>query len=123
MRILSIRNPHASLILRGCKTIEVRTWKTGFRGRLGIHVSTKRDPMVGVDDTLMLLPEGHLVGEVDLLGCREMLPTDGLAAHSEYRQGAYAWDLANPVVYDIPTSVRGRLGLWRLPKDSLYLED
>lgn len=41
MKTLSIRQPFASLICRGIKTIENRTWKTDYRGKLLIHASGK----------------------------------------------------------------------------------
>lgn len=41
MKTLSIRQPFASLICRGIKTIENRSWKTAYRGKLLIHASGK----------------------------------------------------------------------------------
>ena len=41
MKTLSIRQPFASLICRGIKTIENRSWDTTYRGRLLIHASGK----------------------------------------------------------------------------------
>lgn len=38
-RVLSIKQPWASLIAHGIKNIENRTWKTKFRGRILIHAS------------------------------------------------------------------------------------
>ena len=41
MKTLSIRQPFASLICRGIKTIENRSWDTTYRGKLLIHASGK----------------------------------------------------------------------------------
>jgi len=41
MKTLSIRQPFASLICRGIKTIENRSWDTSYRGKLLIHASGK----------------------------------------------------------------------------------
>jgi len=41
MKTLSIRQPFASLICRGIKIIENRSWKTNYRGKLLIHASGK----------------------------------------------------------------------------------
>jgi hypothetical protein len=41
MKTLSIRQPYASLICRGIKTIENRSWDTKYRGKLLIHASGK----------------------------------------------------------------------------------
>ncbi|ESY13915.1 ASCH domain-containing protein [Mesorhizobium sp. LNJC394B00] len=40
---LSIKQPWAELILLGRKTIEVRSWPTGFRGPLALHTGKKPD--------------------------------------------------------------------------------
>src|SRR6516225_9551070 len=41
IRALSIRQPWAELILRRRKPIEIRTWKSDYRGWLLIHASEK----------------------------------------------------------------------------------
>lgn len=40
MRVLSIKQPWASMIVRGAKRFEVRSWKTDYRGPLLIHASS-----------------------------------------------------------------------------------
>ena len=37
MRVLSVRQPWASLLVRGVKDIENRTWSTTYRGPVLIH--------------------------------------------------------------------------------------
>ena len=39
MKAISIRQPYASFVFAGIKTVENRTWKTEHRGRLLIHAS------------------------------------------------------------------------------------
>ena len=39
MKVLSIQQPYASLIMLGFKTIETRSWATKYRGELLIHAS------------------------------------------------------------------------------------
>ena len=39
VKTLSVRQPYAALICAGVKTVENRTWKTDYRGRLLIHAS------------------------------------------------------------------------------------
>ncbi len=42
MKALTIRQPWASLIAHGVKTIETRSWKTSYRGPIAIHAGAKR---------------------------------------------------------------------------------
>lgn len=39
MKALSIKQPYATLIAKGIKDVENRTWKTNFRGKIYIHSS------------------------------------------------------------------------------------
>ena len=41
MKVLSVKEPFATLILNGIKKIETRSWKTNYRGELFIHASGK----------------------------------------------------------------------------------
>ena len=43
MKVLSLKQPWAELILLGRKTIEVRKWNTAFRGEFLIHASGNTD--------------------------------------------------------------------------------
>ena len=44
MKALSLTEPYATLIRKGIKTIETRSWKTSYRGKLYIHASSTRIP-------------------------------------------------------------------------------
>lgn len=43
MKIVSVKQPWASLIVRGVKDIENRSWSTIYRGPLLVHASLKPD--------------------------------------------------------------------------------
>ena len=44
MKVLSIKEPFATLIKEGKKKIETRSWKTSYRGELYIHASSTKIP-------------------------------------------------------------------------------
>ena len=44
MKVLSLTEPYATLIKNGIKTIETRSWKTNYRGKLYIHASSTKIP-------------------------------------------------------------------------------
>lgn len=108
MKALSVRQPWASMIAGGRKTIETRTWSTDYRGDLLI-VSSKRPKWGG-------LPLGQGLCVVELVDCRPMTIEDEPAAQCkmyEYGIGAYSWCLENirPVEH---FPVRGQLGLYEV---------
>jgi hypothetical protein len=41
-KVISIKQPYATFICAGIKTVENRTWKTNYRGRLLIHASGEK---------------------------------------------------------------------------------
>ncbi len=68
MKALSIRQPWADLILRGRKTLELRTWTVKYRGPLAIHASQTVERQTclahGLDPDLVTT--GAVIGIVDL---------------------------------------------------------
>lgn len=108
MKALSVRQPWASLIASGQKTIEVRSWKTLYRGPLLICASRSR---CNADPTL---PRGVAVCLVDLCDCRPFVPdSDTQAACFPGRPEDFAWVLSNPrPIHQFP--VLGRLSLFEV---------
>jgi predicted transcriptional regulator len=102
---LSVRQPWAELILRGKKTIEVRTLPLNKRERVHIYASlgaTDPDACAAVERAHRIdierLPRGVLVGTVEIVGCRPLVRGDSAAAGFEIEEtdGRYAWLLARP---------------------------
>lgn len=96
MKIISIRQPWASLIVSGHKDIENRTWTTRYRGPVLIHASQRPDDVSSEDierrfgvSPASEEPLGGVVGVADLVDC--------LTTHASrwYAQGHYAFVLAN----------------------------
>jgi hypothetical protein len=109
MKAISIKQPWASLIAAGIKTLEIRQWPTDHRGPLLI-VSSRR-PII----------EGHRHGEalcvVTIAGCRKMTRDDiPFACVKEMYFGHYAWVLKEVRVIE-PFGVMGQLRLFDVPDD------
>ena len=119
MKALSIKQPWASLIATGKKTIEVRTWRTNYRGNLLIVSSKKIDEMYPYKNFLRLgLPFGKAIAIARLSDCRPMQPEDHRAAMCPFKAGAFSWVLENVrQIRHFP--VRGQLGFYNveLPKE------
>ena len=71
MKILSIRQPWARLIVSGSKNIENRTWSTRYRGALLIHASLnvngRECRRYGLDPAN--LETGGVVGFAEIVDC------------------------------------------------------
>jgi hypothetical protein len=129
MIALTVRQPYASRIIAGVKTIENRTRGTRLRGQILVHAGASihqrfrmidRDPLLQAREVGML-PRAALLGVVQLvdahpagvcpdpLGCL----TGGGEQPTRDQPDVWHWVLADPVpfVTEVPR-VKGQLGFW-----------
>lgn len=126
MKVISIKQPWASLIILGYKTYEFRTWKTKYRGKLLIHASKTIDKkaLQRFEHLNLEYPLGQIIGEVDLCECLELNPSLARKIYNEdsnvyknvLNHVGYAWKLENVKKYDDYITINGKLGLWELVK-------
>lgn len=126
MKVISIREPFATLIANGTKTIETRSWKTNYRGELFIHASGKKLAKDILTNGYVLdliknldMSYGNIICRCNLVDCiymdEEFLeyikhnPTEYNVG--EYKLGRYAW-----IIKDIepiyPIFAKGQLSIW-----------
>lgn len=126
MKVLSIKEPFASLIKNKTKCIETRSWKTNYRGELYIHASLSKLNKYDDREELVELVKnidlsyGYIICKCSLVDCVYM--DEGFINmikknHREYvcgdySVGRYAWILDNIEVLDSPIKVKGKLGIW-----------
>lgn len=131
MKMLSIRQPWASLICAGIKDVENRTWNAKHRGRMLIHASSAKCPK----DIAYLLPvemgnamrnehiygnldlndfpTGAIIGYVDLVDCVED-DVDSIWADP----GCVKFILKNAYMFDEPiVGVKGKLNIFEYDMD------
>ena len=110
MKALSIKQPWASLIASGVKTIETRRWNTNFRGT--VLIVSSLNPVIND------LPTGKAIAIAEIYDCKPMTLQCEKFAYCEIYQGAYSWFLRN--IIPIPHfKVKGQLRLFdvSLPED------
>ncbi|MBR4693958.1 MAG: ASCH domain-containing protein [Bacilli bacterium] len=122
MKVLTIKQPWAELIVSGYKKYEFRSWKTKYRGKILIHagMSLEKDMVSRFKDYNLEYELGAIIGEATLEDCilvdkefNEKLKKEnpivyGRSNHVE----TYAWKLSNIKKYDKPIEIKGKLGLW-----------
>ena len=124
MKTLSVQQPWATFIARGWKVIEVRTWRTGYRGPLLIAASKGGNLPASVthieeEGEQIALPRGVALCVVDLLECRRLTLADAKPANLEPEDlpaDGWAWLLGNPRAVD-PVPIKGRLSLYDTPHE------
>ena len=124
MKVLTVKEPWASLIIDGYKKYEFRSWKTSYRGKVLIHAgkSIEKNNLELFKDYNLDYSWGYIIGEVELEDCmlvtdkmKEELNSDNEIVYGRSNHvGLYAWKLSNIVKYkkEDRISVNGKLGLW-----------
>lgn len=111
IRALSVRQPWASLIASGTKTLELRSRPATYRGP--VLIVTGQRVWAG-DHQFQLGPTGVTICLVDLVGCRRVSADDAAAACIVPPEGyEWGWELANP--RPVPQEPhKGKLGLYTI---------
>lgn len=132
MKVLSLTEPWATLVISGAKKIETRSWGTSHRGEIGIHAAKTfptsareccGDPYYrealaafGVHSWRDLLPRlGHMLGTARLVDCYQFTtspPPYPERAFGDFTRGRYGFVLEGARPLAVPILTRGALGLW-----------
>jgi len=132
VKVLTIREPFATLISLEIKKIETRSWKTNYRGKIYIHAGLNKDwKKLIADKNLDNIIDnlefnyGKIICEAELVDCILMTKEyiDDIKKHNyqeyevgEYKEGRYAWILNNIKVLDKKLEGKGQLGIWNFYK-------
>jgi hypothetical protein len=130
MKVLTVKNPWAYLIIHCGKDIENRARKTGYRGRIAIHCSLKTDEAAyeyiwGNPDIKKIFEalrekraeieklNGKIIGTVELYNCTypSLTVITNPSPWAEMESPFHYW-LKDPVAIAEPIPARGMLGLW-----------
>lgn len=126
MKVLTLREPWASLIGENIKKIETRSWFTNYRGELYIHAG--QTPIPANDARMNRLAKelsgsfhfGTIFAKCKLVDCvkidenyaNKVKASDYLCYDcGDYTPGRYAWLLKDIELID-PIPATGKLGLW-----------
>ncbi len=126
MKVLSIRQPWASLIVYGYKKYEFRSWKTKYRGEFLIHASkmVEKDNLERFKHLNIPFPTGVIMGKAYLEEVLEMdkeleeklKKENALVYGKSLTRGAYAFKLRDITKLDNYIEVKGKLGFWNFSR-------
>lgn len=138
MYALTVRQPHAELIVCGKKTIDVRTWWPRVQLPMLVAIHAGKEPDKAACSLAWMLadsdlgPEGRhlsdrLGGIVGVARLVERIELDYMTWHrrqsehlnpgNAYRPDRKGLVFADAVRFDAIIPCRGRLGLWELPEE------
>lgn len=132
MKVISIKEPFATLIMKKLKYIETRSWKTNYRGEIYIHASGKKmaTEFLTNDEVIKLIENldmnyGNIICKANLVDCVYMDEQfiENMKQNSQeyccgaYEVGRYAWVLNNiePIA---PIPAKGKLNIWNYDEET-----
>lgn len=122
MKVLTIKEPWATLIIEGYKLYEFRSWKTNYRGKILIHSGLSLDKgfIERFKEYNLNYNCGYIIGEAEITDCilidekfnKQLIENNTLVYGNSNHIEQYAWKVENIKKYDNPIPCKGKLGLW-----------
>lgn len=124
MKVITIKQPFATLIAEGIKEYEFRTWKTKYRGEILIHAGkgVNKKAMKKFEKYNLDYPSGCIIAKANLVDCVEIneevrkmldkknpLVYSNIVKHKEWN--GYGFKLEGVKKIN-PIQVNGKLSLW-----------
>ena len=123
MKVISIKEPFATLIKENIKNIETRSWKTNYRGEIYIHASkvsdkTRTQELSDLTKNLKM-NNGNIIAKATLVDCKymdqefikEIKQNETEYLCGDYKEGRYAWILKD-IKKIKPIKAKGKLNIW-----------
>lgn len=129
MKVLSVKQPWAALLVNGIKDIENRTRRTTFRGRILIHASKAQksefiadfltgeqakavcEAKIEDSDFGKSLVRGMIIGSIEIYDCVK----NDSSIWAE--KNVWNWKVRKPILFKKPIPAKGKLGLWNFEKE------
>ncbi len=128
MKVITIKEPYATLIAEGLKEYEFRTWKTKYRGEVLIHAAKtpNNENKKRFIDRNLNYKEGFIIAKAKLTDCvevddkliKELLNKDKEVYKNlsiKRDKPLYGFKLENVKRID-PIEAKGQLGFWNYNK-------
>ena len=129
MKVLSVKQPWAALLVNGIKDIENRTRRTTFRGRILIHASKAQrsgfiadflteeqakavcEAKIEDSDFRKSLVRGMIIGSIEIYDCVK----NDSSIWAE--KNVWNWKVRKPILFKKPIPAKSKLGLWNFEKE------
>lgn len=132
MKVITIKQPSATLISEGLKKYEFRTWKTKYRGDILIHagLGVNKKALKKYAHLNLEYPSGCIIAKATLTDCiniddevRENLSKENPEIYSSiinnHEWQGYGFKLEN-IEKITPIPIKGKLSLWDFEYDDYH---
>ena len=127
-RVITLKQPWASLVANGLKIYEFRNMNYSYRGKILIHAGKgiDKDAMDRVKEYNLDYPQSKIIAEVEIVDCikvdkefNEMINKLNSPVYGSKERTGYAWKLDNIKKMNIDMTITGKQGIWYIDLDNL----
>lgn len=121
MKVITLKQPWATLVVKGLKKYEFRSWKYNYRGEILIHAGQgiDKEAMKRLKDLNLEYPSKKIIGKVTIEDClkldkeinKQISQENPLIYGTKERTG-YAWKLKDSKEINIDKTIPGKQGIW-----------
>lgn len=126
MKVITLKQPWATLVAEGIKKYEFRSWRYNYRGEILIHAGAGVDyeAMKKIESLSFEYPQKKIIAKVTIEDCLELndelnkkiCESNPMVYGNKNRTG-FAWKLNNVKKININKTINGKQGIWNYDLD------
>ena len=123
MKVITLKQPWATLVAEGLKEYEFRSWKYNYRGEILIHAGKglDKDSLKKFESLNLNYPHSKIIAKVRIVDCikldneinKKIIKENELVYGDKIRTG-YAWKLELIEKINDDRIISGKQGIWNL---------
>lgn len=124
MKVITLKQPWATLVAEGLKKYEFRSWKINYRGEILIHAGKgiDKEAMDKFKDLNLKYPNSRLLAKVKILDCiklneeinSQIISENEFVYNIANDSTGYAWKLEVVEKLDNNNKISGKQGIWNI---------
>ena len=124
MKVITLKQPWATLVAEGLKKYEFRSWKFNYRGEILIHAGKgiDKEAMKKFEHFNLNYPHSKIISKVKILDCielndeinKQIIEENELVYGHKYDRTGYAWKLELIEKINNDEEISGKQGIWNI---------
>lgn len=124
MKVITLKQPWATLVAEGLKKYEFRSWKFNYRGEILIHAGkgVDKEAMKKFEHLNLNYQQSKIIAKVKIIDCikltdeinEKIIKENELIYGHKYDRTGYAWKLEMIEKINADKELSGKQGIWNL---------
>ena len=126
MKVITLKQPWATLVAEGIKKYEFRSWRYNYRGEILIHAGAgvDKEAMKKVESLCLEYPQKKIIAKVTIEDCLELndklnkkICESNPMVYGNKKRTGFVWKLNNVKKVNINETINGKQGIWNYDLD------